>query len=56
MTIRDLYEWAESMNVLDLDIEIPYRDGGGYYTGCDDPSPNIEHRENSWNTEMVVTL
>lgn len=36
MTIQDLYEWAKKNNVTDLDIEIQYRDSGGYYNGtCD---------------------
>lgn len=56
MTIRELYEWAEQNNALDFDIEIPYRDGGGYYYGADDAEPSIEARYNSWNTEKVVNL
>ena len=56
MTVRELYEWAEKNDALDLSIEIPYRDSGGYYLGCDDADPQIEQRQNSWNTEQVVTL
>jgi hypothetical protein len=56
MTVKDLYAWAEANNALDLDIEIQYRDGGGYYTGCDDAEPTIETRYNSWNSEKVVNL
>ena len=57
MTIRELYEWAEANEALDLDIEIQYRDGGGYYNGCDDvDSPYVTNRYNSWNTENVVVL
>lgn len=33
MTIKDLYEWAVKNGVEDFDIEIQYRDGGGYYYG-----------------------
>lgn len=33
MTPRDLYEWAVRHDVQDCDIEIQYRDGGGYYSG-----------------------
>ena len=57
MTVRELYQWAEEQNALDLDIEIPYRDSGGYYIGCDDVDyPEIVPRENSYNTELVVNL
>lgn len=33
MTIRDLYEWAVENGVEDYDIQIQYRDGGGFYYG-----------------------
>jgi hypothetical protein len=33
VTIKDLYEWAVKNGVEDYDIEIQYRDGGGYYYG-----------------------
>ena len=33
MTIKDLYEWAVKNGVEDFDIEIQYRDDGGYYYG-----------------------
>lgn len=57
MTVRELYQWAEEQNALDLDIEIPYRNGGEYYMGCDDVDyPEIVPRENSYNTEFVVNL
>ena len=36
MTPRDLYEWAVKHDVQDCDIEIQYRDGGGYYCGTTD--------------------
>ena len=56
MTVRELYVWAEEHEALDYDIEIPYRDDGGYYYGCDDAEPCIEERYNKWNTEQVVNL
>ena len=56
MTIKELYKWAELNNALDFDIEIQHRDSGGFYCGCDDAEPTIEHRTNKWNTEKVVSL
>lgn len=56
MTVRELYEWAKENDALDLDIEIQYRDDGGYYYGWDDAEPEIDTRELSWHTEMVVNL
>ena len=56
MTVRELFDWAEKNNALDLDIEIQYRDSGGYYPGCDDAEPAIVDREHQWNTEKVVAL
>lgn len=35
MTIKELYEWAIENNAINMDIEIQYRDGGGYYYGTD---------------------
>ena len=35
MTIKELYEWAIKNEVEDYDIEIQYRDGGGYYYGTE---------------------
>ena len=35
MTPKKLYEWAVEHGVEDCDIEIQYRDGGGYYEGTD---------------------
>lgn len=57
MTIRNLYEWAKEKDVLDLDVVIQYRDGGGYYTGSDDLEiPTIEDREYSYQTEKILVL
>lgn len=36
MTIQELYEWGIKHNAKDLDIEIQYRDGGGYHEGVTD--------------------
>lgn len=33
MTIKELYDWAVENGVADFDIQIQYRDGGGYYYG-----------------------
>ena len=35
MTIKELYEWAVKNGVENCDIEIQYRDSGGYYSGSD---------------------
>ena len=43
MTVKELYDWAEKNNALDLEIEIPYRDGGGYYHGADECMPYISN-------------
>ena len=57
MTVKELYEWAVSQGAEDLDIEIQYRDGGGFYYGVDDcDDPAIRPREHSYNTEKVVLL
>ena len=57
MTVKELYEWAKRNNAENLDIEIQFRDGGGYYSGRDDcDDPEICDRENPYNTEKVVLL
>lgn len=56
MTVRELYEWAVANGAEDFDIEIQYRDGGGFYSGVDDCEPSISPRENPYNTEKVVLL
>lgn len=35
MTIQELYEYAKENGLLDYEIEINYRDDGGYYYGTD---------------------
>ena len=43
MTIRDLYNWAIENGVENFEIQIQYRDGGGYYCGSDScEQDNIE--------------
>jgi len=57
MTVKELYEWAVSQGAENFDIEIQYRDGGGYYTGVDDCDDYaICPREHPYNTEKVVLL
>lgn len=56
MIIKELYEWAVSIVVENCDIEIQYRDGGGYCQGVDDCKPVIYQMEHSYNTEKVVPL
>lgn len=55
MTVKELYEWAVENKAEDLEIEIQYRDGGGYYCGTDiDVSPTIER--SSYSDIKVVLL
>lgn len=57
MTVKELYEWAVSQGAENFDIEIRYRDSGGYYRGVDDCDDfAICPREHSYNTEKVVLL
>lgn len=35
MTIKELYEWAIENEVEYYDVQIQYRDGGGYYYGSE---------------------
>lgn len=50
MTIKELYDWACKNSVEDFEIEIQYRDSGGYYYGTDsDIVPEIYANE-----EVVV--
>lgn len=56
MIIKELYEWAVSIVVENYDIEIQYRDDGGYCQGVGDCEPAIHPREHSYNTEKVVLL
>jgi hypothetical protein len=57
MTVKELYEWAKKNGAEDYDIEIQYRDSGGFYTGVDDcEDPTVSDREHTYNTERVVLL
>lgn len=57
MTIKQLYDWAVKNNALDLEIEIPYRDGGGYYYGADDCDPHISNEPQlPYHHDCVVEL
>lgn len=35
MTIKELYEWSVENGVVNYDIAVQYRDGGGFYSGED---------------------
>lgn len=55
MTIQDLYEWAKKNKAIDLDIEIQYRDDGGYYNGtCDLSEEDIEVENKSYSKVVVL--
>ena len=54
MTVKELYEWAKQNNAENLDIEIQYRDGGGYYSGTDDCDPEICDREHPFDMEEMT--
>ena len=57
MTVKELYDWAVKNDALDLEIEIPYRDGGGFYYGADDCDPSISNAPQlSYHKERVVEL
>jgi len=55
MTIQDLYEWAVKHNATNLDIEIQYRDDGGYYSGTTDLcASDIEIEHKSYGDIVVL--
>lgn len=59
MTVKELYEWAVKNGAENFDIEISYRDDGGYYSGADDCLDlEIRNREEAYkhHTEKVVRL
>ena len=57
MTVKELYDWAVKNDALDLEIEIPYRDSGGYYYGASDCEPCISNEPQiSYHKERVVEL
>ena len=55
MTIKELYDWAVNNSCENYEVEIQYRDGGGYYNGTDDlRESEIEINRQKYNG--VVTL
>lgn len=57
MTVRDLIDELSKYDE-NLQVEVEYRDGGGYYEGTDDPYVDLKKRYN-YNTEEIeyfVTL
>lgn len=55
MTIQELYEWAIKNNAKDLEVEIQYRDGGGYYSGTTDlDSSDVEIEHKSYGDVVVL--
>lgn len=55
MTPKDLYEWAVEHGVEDCDIEIQYRDDGGYYYGTTDVTfDEIEIENKSYGKVIVL--
>lgn len=56
MTIRELYQWAEENDALDLEIEVRYRDGAAYYFGRAAPAPRVLESEDNERTERIVSI
>lgn len=56
MTIRELYQWAEENDALDLEIEVQYRDGAAYYFGRAAPEPHVSEWEEDEQIEKVVSI
>lgn len=55
MTPKDLYKWAVEHGVEDCDIEIQYRDDGGYYCGTTDASiDEIEITDKGYGKVIVL--
>ena len=57
MTVRDLMDELSKYDE-NLQVEVEYRDGGGYYEGTDDPYVDLKKRYN-YGTEEIeyyVTL
>ena len=55
MTPKDLYEWAVKHDVQDCDIEIQYRDDGGYYEGTTNARlDEIEIKNESYGKVIVL--
>ena len=55
MTIKDLYEWAVRNNCENYEVEIQYRDDGGYYNGtCDLREDEIEIDRDKYNGVVII--
>lgn len=54
MTIAELYNWAVKNHAENLEIEVQYRDDGGWYYGTDDYiEPEITKSEHG-NEDVVL--
>ncbi|SDB15256.1 hypothetical protein [Eubacterium oxidoreducens] len=53
MTIKELYEMAKANHIENFNIEIQYRDGGGYYEGT---SELMEEEIEVNDTQKTVIL
>ena len=51
MTVRDLIDELSKYDE-NLQVEVQYRDGGGYYEGTDNPSVELEKRYN-YDTQTI---
>ena len=51
MTVKDLINELSKYDES-LQVEVQYRDGGGYYEGTDNPFVELEKRYN-YNTEEI---
>lgn len=56
MTIRELFQWAKDNDVLDVEIEVQYRDGAAYYFGRAAPNPRVSEREEDEQVERIVSV
>ena len=41
MTIKEFYEWAVARGVENYTLSVNYRDGGGWYSGCEEAAKQI---------------
>ena len=55
MTVKEFYKWAIENKAEDLEIEIQYRDGGGFYCGTDiNITPEITQSKYSNNNVVLL--
>lgn len=52
---------SELMDILrqyddDMEVEIAYSDGGGFYLGSREPEPEVETAVNNWTNEPYPLL